>query len=318
VTQTSPYTFAPAPQASPPRQFYQPGPGPLAAPVGQVPAGYVPWGSAAVLPQPFAPFPPSPNHRRRRVSVIALVVVSAVLVVGSVASDISHKPDPQPVVVRKRPVATAPSVAAAGQAPATPKKAAVPPPAAVQKPAPKPAGVPLGGKWVQVTSDNSGTVGAPYRIAAPKGYVTEYGKRGGNPDNDHMDLFLTDAGQTHELGIFSFAWEGLPEGPLRPETVKLVRGGWLRNKKRIALPGTSVATIGGVRAAGFDYTYVMADGIKYHGRVVVFGHAGTMYSVLFYAPATTFAKRLVALERIAATMTFTGPNAGARGETAST
>jgi hypothetical protein len=176
----------------------------------------------------------------------------------------------------------------------------------------------MGGKCVDVTSANSGSVGAPYRIAAPKEYTVERGKRRGRPDDDHLDVYITNAAQTHEVALLSYAWEGLSNGTLSPKTVTLVRAGWLRDKQRVAVPGTSAATVAGVRATGFDYTYTSPGGAKYRGRVLFFGHGGTLHTALFYAPAKTFAATVPTLERIAATMKFTGPSTRVRGQTATT
>lgn len=159
-----------------------------------------------------------------------------------------------------------------------------------------------------MTTANSGTVGAPYRIAAPHDFAVKRGKRASTVKSDHLDVYLTDAGVTQELGLLSFAWADLPEGTLPPSLVKELRSGWLAGKKgRIGLAGTSVATIAGVRATGFDFTTTDTDGTKTHARVLFFGHGGTLHTALWFASSATFASTLPTFQRVVATMTFTGP-----------
>jgi hypothetical protein len=169
---------------------------------------------------------------------------------------------------------------------------------------------------VQITRANSGTAGASYEIGAPQGYTFERGSGVASSKNDHLDVYMGDRGGTVELGMLSYAWEGLPNGTLPADLVAELRHGWLSAKGKTGLAGTSVATVGGVKATGFDYTKVDKDGTKMRARVVFFGHGGTLHTAVWFAPSAGFAATLPTFQRIVATLKFTG--ASTRHRTTST
>ena len=250
----------------------------------------------------------------RKSMLIALAAVLGLVATIALGSSLSSTNAPQGATLPPRRVVPAakPAKPAMPAKPAAPSAKAPPARPKVKAPAgkrvPLPAVAPTGTAWVPITTANSGTVGAPYRIAAPRDFAVERGKRASSVKNDHLDLYLTDGGATQELGLLSFAWAGLPEGTLPPSLIKDLRGGWLTGKKgRVALAGTSVATIAGVRATGFDFTTTDPDGTKIHARVLFFGHGGTLHTALWFAPSTQFAATLPTFQHMVATMTFTGP-----------
>jgi hypothetical protein len=320
VTQFNPYgsppqappAWAPAPNAA----YPQPYPQPYSQPTQPYPQPTQPYWQPQ---RGYQPAPPRGGKSGRR-PVIALIVVVALLIVGGLVSSAmsdTDSPAAPPVrqPVRTAPAAKAPATAAPKPA-ATTKPLAAAPKAPAKKPAAKPAPAPV--TWVEITKANSGTAGASYQIAAPKDYTFERGTGTATAKEDHLDLYLTDGAATVELGLLSYAWEGLPNGTLPPALVKELRKGWLTTKGRVGLPGTSIATVGGIKATGFDYTKVDKDGTKMRARLVFFGHGGTLHTAIWFAPADGFAATVPTFQHIVATLKFTGTSTRQRPKSATT
>lgn len=300
VTQTNPYAAAPQ-----------------TAPAWGQQATISPYPPQYAQPQWLATAAPKRGGISGRTSLIALATVVALLGAGGFAYSASKSDNKSaaPVVIHKKaPVAAAPSATPSG--PATAKvpaaaKAAVP----AKKPAAKAAPAPV--NWVEITKANSGTAGASYQLAAPKDYTFERGKGVATSKSDHLDVYMYDGNDTVELGMLSYAWEGLPNGTLPPELVRQLRKSWL-TKGKTGLGGTSVATIGGIRATGFDYTRVDTDGTKMRVRMLFFGHGGTLHTAVWFAPEAGFAATIPAFQHIVATLKFTGVSTRHRATTTGT
>ena len=302
---TSPVGYAPAPYPSSVGYAPAPYPSPVGYAGGQgTPQAYQPWGSGQIIAPQFAPTAGGRRSLPGRTSVIAGVVVLALIAFGVVFSGSRKAHDRRSAAGPLAGSAAAPVAEPAAKLP-VPDKAPAKVPA--RKPAAKPVAAPLGGRWVAITRANSGTVGASYQIASPRDFTFKRGKLNSTAKSDHLDVFIGDGGETQEFGLLSYAWEGLPNGTLPPGLIKALRKGWtMQRKGRVALPGTSVATLAGVRATGFDFTERYTDGTKMRFRVVAFGHGGTLHTAVWVAPAADFAATLPMFQRIASTMTFTG------------
>jgi len=256
-----------------------------------------------------------------RTSLIAAATVVALLVAAGFASAAqSNKKSAGPVVIHKKaPIAAVPSATPSGQATvkapaagtaATPAKK----PLAKKPAATKPA-APV--TWIDITKANSGTAGASYQLAAPKDYTFQRGKGVATSKSDHLDVYMYDGNDTVELGLLSYAWEGLPNGTLPTELVRQLRKSWL-TKGKTGLGGTSVATIGGIRATGFDYTKVDPDGTRMRVRMLFFGHGGTLHTAIWFAPEAGFAATIPAFQHVVATLKFTGVSTRHRATTTGT
>ena len=283
----------------------------------QAPPAYQPWGAGQVAqaPHPIGAFgqhhvlPLSVQPAQSRRTPIAAAIVALLLLVGGVVvsgvlSGNSDPPAAAATPAAKKPaagVATPPSDAAV---PAAPKPN---PPA--KKPAPKPGAAPRGGTWVAVTAANSGTLGAPYKIAAPRDHDFERGEIGDvGEEAEHIDLYMTDGAQTQQLFVLSMPGApDLADGALPPALLRQVRqSGMSSAKSARSLPGTSVAAVAGFRATGFDYTQRDEDGTLQRVRMLFFAHQGTVYAVGWVAEAEGFAGTVSTFQHIVGTMTFTG------------
>jgi hypothetical protein len=160
---------------------------------------------------------------------------------------------------------------------------------------------------VHASRATTGTRGATYDIGVPTDYVTRTGDPHGNTEDDNADIRMESPAGTMSFSVLSYKWPSLPNGVLKPEALREMRKGWLSGLGRKEAKGHEAVLVAGVRAVGVDYTqHIASENVTYRCRLVFFGHGGALYTLRFCAPAASFAKQVVTMDRIAATMRFTG------------
>ncbi|MEP7054363.1 MAG: hypothetical protein ABI912_03870 [Actinomycetota bacterium] len=244
----------------------------------------------------------APSRRGGRAPAIVLATVIALLASAVFAVGVlSHHTGPATtsaphrVAAAKPAVVTVPKTPAATPVPAQPKAA---------KPPAKPAAPRSRTTWVDVTPKNGGTLAAPYHIALPTGYSVNRGGNSGSK-NVHVDVVLESGAFEGGLIIESIKAPALPDGALSDEALDGMRARIPRAFKGAkALAGTSVATVAGVHATGFDFTMRLPDGSLGRVRFILFAHDGALLLVGWEAPIATFASTLPQFQHLVATLTF--------------
>jgi len=226
------------------------------------------------------------------------------------AADAESSPTSQPTA--KPPTAKAPAKRPTGKAPA-PKKRAPAPKAAPKKPAAKSTAPPAGTEWVQLTSRNSGTLGAPYQIASTEDYTVQ--RRlpvDVESEEANFDVMFLNEYAGHNLVIASLPARGFPAGALSPFLLRQVRAGFMKTSGATLVPGVVNGQVAGRRISGFDVMSEDDEGNAIRQRVLWFVHAGTMYAAIWSSVDEDFTSSLPAFAKMGDTMTFTGPPAARR------
>ncbi len=290
VSEQNPYAALPPAQPYAQQQPFgqsEPAPYQRHSPAPYAQQWYQPWPPGAYPMPPTAPPAAGASPARKVVIGLGVLLVVGVLVAAASSEE----------------TATPASRRAATARPLTPATTA---PGQADEPVAESPGV-LGESVIAVRRNTSGTRGATYDIGLPVDFVSSMGTTHSDPDADNVDVTMTSPAGTMSFSVLSYKWPELPNGVLPPDALQELRDGWLSINDRAVIKGHKPVLVAGVRAVGVDYTQVLTpENAKYRCRLVFFGRGGTLYTLRFCAPEAAFARQAVTMDRIAASITFTG------------